>query len=220
MFGDDTSSIPIIASIRSRAYDSESLDWTVLVPYAISIGTLPAFHQIDELATLSVQRSDTMQTAKETEFTFQHKMKMTLLSPIALINFDDDPSATAYKTGNGFLVDLQMGDKCADAIAETLTAAIITQLRILETTPAITSPAVIPPSAVAPIPAAVPSAAAPAAPVPPVAAGTTAPPAQTPPREPLPVEAQVRKLQELRDAGIITEKEYNDLLLRTAQQTK
>ena len=220
VFNNDASSIPITAPIRFLSRN-ESLAWTILVPYIVSFGTLPAILEVDDVAGLTVQRRDTMQTASEAKFSFQHKMKLTCFSPFALINFNDDPDATVCVKDNGIMqnpaLNPQVRDRIADAIAETLAAAIILRLRVLEALP-LPAPVAHPPSIFPSVPSPVPAAASTPPAVVPVAPVGTVSPTQGPAPNSIPLDEQIGKLRELRDSGIITAKEYEDLLFRMMQR--
>lgn len=203
VFVENPNSIPIVAEVNLKS-GRGSLYWTALVPYLVSLGILPAQIQYDDVCGVTIQRRDTMYQTPETTFSFQHKCMVTALSPIGLIGYDNVPDTTACSSGSGIILqpalDKNVRDNIADAISTTLAATIVSLLQQMEIDEQLGSPqnqsnVAIPTATQIPVP-------------------------QSQPMTNTDLSDQIRKLKELRDAGTITEKEYQDMVLRATERVK
>lgn len=135
IFDERVESVPVEIEISLRG-SSSSMGWTILVPYLITLGICPAYMQYDDVCAVTVRRLDTQFASREKTFTFQQKAKVTALSPIGLGGFDPDPTATSERQGNGVFatpeLSMEVRGNVAEALAETIAATVVSQLRQME----------------------------------------------------------------------------------------
>ena len=199
VFAERPDSIPIAVDVSLRNSEG-SRGWTILVPYLVTLGIFPAQIQYDDTCDVTVRRLDTAIFAPGASFTFQHRMMVTAFSPIGLGGFEPDPTATAERSGNGIMaqpeINMTVRNNIAEALAETMAATIVDQLRQME-------------------------AAERPAPVASAAVSTNVGPVQTSPAGAhSPLDEKLKELKKLRDSGAITEKEYVDLTMRVVNQDR
>lgn len=222
VFAERPDSIPISIELTLRS-STGSLGWTILVPYLVSFGVFPAYIQYDDVCGVTVRRLDLPYATPEATFTFQHKTKVTAFSPIGLGGFEPDPAAIVERSGKGILsqpeININVRNNIAEALATTISATVVEQLRQMERIEITVAPSV---------------------PQTPPPAGNPPPPAGNPPQPadnpPPPESAAVntdssstgaaslpellQKLKDLRASGAITEQEYVDMTMRIVNQSK
>ena len=192
VFSDERTSIPIEAEVIIRS-STGSLGWTILVPYLVTLGILPAQMQYDDVCGVVVRRLDSPVILAEQTFRFQHKTMVTALSPIGLGGFDPDSMATSERSGNGIMaqpeINMDVRNNIADALAETIAATIATALRHMELEEH-------------------------AEPLYAVRSG------EQKETHAVTLQQRIDSLKSLRDAGTITEQEYQNMVLRAVEKGK
>ena len=205
VFAERPDSIPIVVEVSLRNSEG-SLGWTILVPYLVTLGILPAQLQYDDVCGVIVRRLDTGYSMPEETFMFQQKTQLTAFSPFGLGGFGHDSTATAERSGSGVMAtpdtNMNVRNNIAEALAETMAATIVESLRRMEA--AESSSTLVQP--VAPADAA--------------SVQTSPPPAQSPSPAQSSLDEKLKELKNLRDSGMITEEEYVDFTMRTVNQIK
>lgn len=183
---------------------------TLIFPYLISLGIAPCWLGTSTRCDVTVTFARNRNLSRRFGLEYRSDRHLTAFSPFGLISYDSVP-ATSFRTGSGVLVaphtDERAGRDTQDVFCETLAKGIAACLAEMEQSqfqvPRVSPPAaIVSPSAQAVVPAPVVPAAAPAG------APNTNP------------AADAAKLKQLRDAGTITQEEYEKMLLRAIEQKK
>ncbi|MBR4171440.1 MAG: SHOCT domain-containing protein [Kiritimatiellae bacterium] len=207
MFSSDNRAEPVEIQITS-AGDEKSNMFSIIVPYLISLGIFPGWMgtstRCDVIVTLARDRN----LSRKFSIEYRSDMKLSF-SPIGLIPYNPVP-APSFRTGVGIMAAPHINERSCrdsqDVFCETLAMGIAACLTDMERgryqPPLISQPTVSTttiPSAPQPAPA----------------------PAATPTatRQTAPV-SSAAKLKQLRDAGTITQEEYETMLMRTIERKK
>lgn len=178
-------SIPLEVEIYSR---SESKDgrWSIIFPYILTLGIFPAWIGTTSQSELKVTSLADRNIRTSCIIDFRSDIKLTVFSPIGLIAYDATPEATSYRTGSGLMtaphVDAGTLWELRTVYTETLAVAICRCAQELEKQ--------------MPTAASMPS-----------NDHEKAPPPAAEPTPPL--KEKLQQLKELKDAGVLTDREYD-----------
>ena len=102
VFVDDPAVPPIDIIISCNNEYKERL-WTILFPYVISLGTLPAFQRTISDCAVEIRPAHSMVSTSSRSVRFVSDCKMTATSPFGLIPFDSMPNAQEQQLGSGLM---------------------------------------------------------------------------------------------------------------------
>ena len=183
-------------SVSIRILPTETRNgWSVLFPYLCTLSIFPAFPSTITPCDVTVTSIPYPASSASCRIQFQSDSHVTVLSPIGFIGYDPPP-VSVYRLGSGVMAAPYLSptckQACLDVFDETLANAVITCIAIMEDSRKKAQPQPLP------------------APQTPVAI----PAPQTPvavPQQPAPqndISERVRKLNTLRDQGLITQEEW------------
>lgn len=125
---DSPESVPVEIAV-SMMSEHKELQATILIPYLVSLGTLPMWNRTISACEVSVaigNGANRRQYAYEREFVSE--WKMTATTPIGLMDFDRCPDAIAQRRGNGTDATPHLNKVCRDNLmavfAETVAEAL------------------------------------------------------------------------------------------------
>ncbi len=181
VFTESNDAIPIVVNMYLK---DENSRWE-LAPYILTLGLLPGETHEDCLLQIDVQRMPDMKRTAGTFITLKYDFKMSLFTPLGLIDFDHD---------NTVAISRETVSTSREVQPEMIAAAIVDQLYQLENdgqhvahdTGQTTMRETAHPNAV----------------------------------KSTSMQQQLENLKVLRSAGTITEKEYQEMVLRVVESAK
>lgn len=100
--GDNADAVPVEIEIVSQS-ERKELEATILVPYLVSLGILPAWNRSISSCTIKMTLGiGTARKSYQYECNFISNSKMTAFSPIGIIDYDDIPDAIAQRKASGY----------------------------------------------------------------------------------------------------------------------
>ena len=128
-FVDDFASTPISVKIITTG-ENKNYTATILAPYLISLGILPAWTETVSSceAFVSIEAHNAPKP-RRIPLSFTSIWKLTAFSPIGLIEFDDKPEMNSQQKGadvmQGPHTDKSCRDRLCDVVTETLSDAVL-----------------------------------------------------------------------------------------------
>lgn len=133
----DESATPIDVNVYCTNEEKE-LEWTILVPYIVSLGVLPCYQRTISKCEISVRNAGAYPKLQKNSVTcFQTDLKLTCFSPLGLSQFDSSSVATVQKHNSGVMkaphLDRNALNDLLMVFSEAVSDAVVAQLKILET---------------------------------------------------------------------------------------
>lgn len=99
----DNPALPPIDIIISCNNEYKERVWTILFPYLVSLGTLPAFYRTTSDCTVEIRPTSSMMSTSSRSVRFVSDGKLTVFTPFGLIPFDSMPSDQEQRLGSGVM---------------------------------------------------------------------------------------------------------------------
>lgn len=133
VFITDKSATPVDIKFICQQEFSD-LGWTILCPYLVTLGVFPAWTRRVSFCEMIVTVDEQRQSKIQLEFTTDGKM--SVLSPLGLVHFDETPNAIAQKIGNGIFTapheNILTAKQFTDTVSQTIAIATSAALAELE----------------------------------------------------------------------------------------
>ena len=128
VFADDFASTPVSVKVLTSS-ENKNYTATVLVPYLISLGILPAWMEtVSSCEAIVSIEAHNAPKPRQIPLEFASISKLTCFSPIGLIEFEDKPDMNSQRKGADVMqcphTNKVCRDKLCDVVTETLSDVV------------------------------------------------------------------------------------------------
>ena len=124
VFVDDFASTPVSVKILTTS-ENTNYGGTILVPYLISLGILPAWMETESSCEAFVSiEAHNVPKPRQVPLSFTSICKLTCFSPIGLIEFDDKPDVNSLRKGAGVMQGPHTNKACRDKLCDVVTETL------------------------------------------------------------------------------------------------